>query len=457
MEKEIFPNLIKLADKKYSIEAIRIETEIKHKMDDAREKMGILGLGNSSSLAREILKINLSGIKEKIDKKFEIDSEIIISEIPNINEMKFLTDRLAELVDSEKSSLKTKLKENYGKFINEYDYQKLETEINSHLESKKIELEIKKEKSTDSKAYAIHSDNISEEIAKEIDYVNRYSKIIFKERLIEINEQRVILDLSGKCDDEKDFNNRILALNTILQWLNNEFFEKNQITKIGQVNKLEALLKKIHPNYDPEIIKIFRMIIKLRLKYPIHIDSQEFIDTAKEFNEIYPNIDWGNLWDKVIAKFIEALKRLRANLIEIREIKDTSQMKADKNVMVLKKQGMRIWETIFIEMKKGCTPISSFMGRFSDYDKRDKNNKEFLMRRWRAFLVFIEKDFVVACEEKEEFNRHYDREDLVNWQKKLKNNVVYILSKKGNQFLEKLNKAIKKGDKKIIINLNFND
>jgi len=146
IEKNI-AELIPLADKKFDIEKEKINYELKSNENDMREKLDLIGLRNSSVLAKNILDINIEGIRKKLEKKLEIDKDIIYTGrlINTEEDVNFLYKRLEKLADYEKDLLKIKIKEIYQKCY-PTNVVIIENEIDRLLQEILISLEVIKKK-----------------------------------------------------------------------------------------------------------------------------------------------------------------------------------------------------------------------------------------------------------------------------------------------------------------------
>ena len=79
--------------------------------------------------------------------------------------------------------------------------------------------------------------------------------------------------------------------------------------KDGSINYLEVFLKENYFNYDLNIIKRLRRIIKIRIMF-VHKVTPESINAIKELGENYPDINYKKLWYKILLDFYASLRQL---------------------------------------------------------------------------------------------------------------------------------------------------
>ena len=84
--------------------------------------------------------------------------------------------------------------------------------------------------------------------------------------------------------------------------------------KDGSINYLEVFLKENYFNYDLNIIKRLRRIIKIRIMF-VHKVTPESINAIKELGENYPDINYKKLWHKILLDFYASLRQLEEILL----------------------------------------------------------------------------------------------------------------------------------------------
>ena len=134
-----------------------------------------------------------------------------------------------------------------------------------------------------------------------------------KERLLLLKQERILLDLFKEANSQEDFTHRVCALANIVASLNIKILRK--LTKIDDkemksISLLEAYLKTLD-NKSVDIIKIFRNIIRLRQRYPIHCDNVDGVVDAHTFFKIeYPVKEYNKAWKILINYYASALKKI---------------------------------------------------------------------------------------------------------------------------------------------------
>lgn len=172
----------------------------------------------------------------------------------------------------------------------------------------------------------IQTEHDQRDTVNQIIQQRRNINLLFDERygikLFKQNEQAII-DITKPCAAEEDFNNRVLSLANLVTEIETEEIKKHlkvaSANLTGSINILGALLKEISTFYDQTIIKNLRMIQTLRSKkFPIHVDTPEFIEALKYFGFPFPVTDWQALWDTVLQKYLESLNGLEQCLKDSR-------------------------------------------------------------------------------------------------------------------------------------------
>ncbi len=150
-DKKIISELASLADQKYEVEQAKIKAEIEMEEKEIIEQNGTQGLRWSSVLARELLNMNIAGIRRKICLRLELDKNIIFSSqtIKSEEEIVFLYNRLKAIADSERKVLKEKImaiyKECHTENLLSTDTCKINKEIDMSLQGCLTDLKIEKE------------------------------------------------------------------------------------------------------------------------------------------------------------------------------------------------------------------------------------------------------------------------------------------------------------------------
>lgn len=180
----------------------------------------------------------------------------------------------------------------------------------------------------DASAQVIHSERIVKDIVIRIVQTRRNINLLYssysetKTNLFKQNEM-AIFDISRLCANEDDFNNRVLSLSNLVGEIESDAV-KSQIKAehgdlSGSISIIEASLNELQPDYDTRIIKNLRMIQRLRSKkYPIHVDTPEFVEALQYFGFSFPVTDWQALWEAALGAYLQALEGLERVLESMR-------------------------------------------------------------------------------------------------------------------------------------------
>jgi len=127
-----------------------------------------------------------------------------------------------------------------------------------------------------------------------------------------LRESDSILDLTGVCENEDDFTNRILTLARIVDEINYKEIKEKLGLSGESINILESILKEHFSNYDREIIENLREIrIPRSEKYQTHTDTQRFLKVLKNWGFSIPPEDWNEVYTSALKKYLESIRGLR--------------------------------------------------------------------------------------------------------------------------------------------------
>jgi len=199
-------------------------------------------------------------------------------------------------------------------------------EFGKGTEEIKVERKISKEEAINFQI--LRAEKEAEKICDQIVETRRVINILFESKFhtkLFRDYEKAILDIRKLCTNEDEFNNKIQALTILINEIETEKIKELIINKdnlaSGSINILERFLEEKIPGYNKEIVTIFRNIVTLRSKkYPTHPDQPEFIKAQKYFGiDSYPP-NWGELWQKVLRKYLEALNKLKVNINNFNKI-----------------------------------------------------------------------------------------------------------------------------------------
>jgi len=309
-----------LSDLLYSRERDRISSELKKDLPEISEEFNLHGTFYSGMHVNKILDRRLEAIKQFVNFRIKLDAQEIdkIVDIITVEISEKIFERAKQLIEGQIKNLKFEMEkfcrhfpgpDSYLDLINSrikdeknklISYAKREVDIFQKQSESNVQIDGKKEKKF-----------IVFEIIEKIDSINLLMKKHYKIKLFDIQEHKVWNELSELCQNKKDFLLNIKSISNLIDWVNIKKL-KNLLKvppKDGSINYLEVFLKENYLNYDLNIIKRLRRIIKIRIIF-VHKVSPESINAIKELGENYPDINYKKLWHKILLDFYASLIRL---------------------------------------------------------------------------------------------------------------------------------------------------
>lgn len=172
-------------------------------------------------------------------------------------------------------------------------------------------------------AEEIQENKLAGEIIQYRDLINAIVYNNHSKRLIELDQERNLLEFFKSAKTNEDFSHRIASLGALIGKLNKKLLIKlteSTDNSLGTIALLELLVKK----YDEEkiiITEILRQINRLRQAYPIHTDKATGVISAHEYFGIdYPVTNYDKAWKILLGKYLFSLKNL-FELIKINMMK----------------------------------------------------------------------------------------------------------------------------------------
>lgn len=162
-----------------------------------------------------------------------------------------------------------------------------------------------------------------DELVNEIIDARKNLNVIFERKFktkLFIQHEMAVNDLRKPCSDEEQFNNRILGLAILIDGIETRAILELIMAKVepGAVNLLEKLLDKRVGEYDKTPITNLRKIIALRSKkYPVHKDDPKYLDALNYFGFTEMPPDWQNLWEAILHRYLESLKKIISILLRV--------------------------------------------------------------------------------------------------------------------------------------------
>lgn len=162
-------------------------------------------------------------------------------------------------------------------------------------------------------------EGVIEEIINTRRNINLLFKRKFGTRLFKENEM-AINTIRKPCSNEEEFTNRIASLALLIDEIETDKIKGLIKSKpeAGSINLLETFLSENSPNFDETIIKNLRMIMILRSKkFPIHKDDPRLLEALSYFDFTSLTLDWQDLWEKVLLRYLDSLRGLSTILMSI--------------------------------------------------------------------------------------------------------------------------------------------
>lgn len=132
------------------------------------------------------------------------------------------------------------------------------------------------------------------------------------EKLLQLNEERNLLDFFKTAKTEEEFSHRISSLGEVSRNMNVKILRKltNETdTKLGSVALLDKLLTSLG-RQDKSTTEILRNIGRIRQGYPVHTDITGVIQGCKYFELKYPVEDYESTWTALLNFYLTSLKQL---------------------------------------------------------------------------------------------------------------------------------------------------
>jgi len=309
-----------LSDLLYSRERDRILSELKKDLPKISEEFNLHGTFYSSMHVNKILDRRLEVLKQLVNFRMKQDMQEIskLFDVVTAEICEKIYERAKQLIESQIDNLKFEMEKFCRHFPGPDSYldlinSRIKDEKNKLISYAKREVNIfqKQSESNVQRDEKKERKLIVSEIIEKIDSINLLMKKHYKIKLFDIQEHKVWNELSELCQNKKDFLLNIKSISNLIDWVNIKKL-KNLLKvppKDGSINYLEVFLKENYLNYDLNIIKRLRRIIKIRIMF-VHKVTPESINAIKELGENYPDINYKKLWHKILLDFYTSLRQL---------------------------------------------------------------------------------------------------------------------------------------------------
>lgn len=170
--------------------------------------------------------------------------------------------------------------------------------------------------------YSILSDDISELR----DQINTVARALIGDRLLELPQERALLDAYKAADTPEAFRHRILSLAGLCQAINKAALARainvEKPEDIGSISLLHQYLLTLVTDQRSvqEITDVWKSVNELRKGYPTHVDhTAKFLAAHDYFGITYPISDYPASWEKVLKAYYDSLAKLLDVLGNVRE------------------------------------------------------------------------------------------------------------------------------------------
>lgn len=166
---------------------------------------------------------------------------------------------------------------------------------------------------------------LSDDIAEIRDQINAISGDLLGDRLLELPQERAILDVYKPAETPEEFRSRVQSLAGICTAMNKtimgNYLKKESTRDIGSILLLEELLCTFaSPDKVTEICNVLKNVNELRKGYPAHGDNTEKFLSAHDFFGIsYPITNHESSWERILGAYFRAMKLLTQVLANRRE------------------------------------------------------------------------------------------------------------------------------------------
>lgn len=157
---------------------------------------------------------------------------------------------------------------------------------------------------------------LSDDISEVRDQINAISKGLLCDRLLELPQERAILDVYKPAHTVEEFRARVQSLAGICVALNKSAISKgsgnNNTKETGSIVLLSELLEQYSSADEADrICDVLKKINELRKGYPAHGDNTtKFLKAHSFFNIKYPISDFQSAWESILGAYFRSMKQL---------------------------------------------------------------------------------------------------------------------------------------------------
>lgn len=192
--------------------------------------------------------------------------------------------------------------------------QEREYDINELAEVDGYEEEILRgETNTKTISEQISINQLAGDIIQYRDLINALVYNKHDEKLLELDQERNLLEFFKTAYSNEDFSHRIASLGGLIGKMNKRLLKalsNESDNSFGTIALLEKFVINIGGK-DSEITIPLRQINRLRQAYPIHTDKAKGVIEAHGYFDLdYPINDYEQAWETVLDRYLKSLKNL---------------------------------------------------------------------------------------------------------------------------------------------------
>ena len=159
----------------------------------------------------------------------------------------------------------------------------------------------------------IKENQLAGEIIQYRDLINALIYQKYSERLIELDQERNLLEFFKSAKSNEEFSHRIASLGWLVGLMNKKLLKKmsgNPDNNFGTIKLLEEYINLIGGDTE-KTTKVLKQINRLRQGYPIHTDKANGVIEAHSFFNIdYPIKDFKSAWEKLLKSYLDVLREI---------------------------------------------------------------------------------------------------------------------------------------------------
>jgi len=158
---------------------------------------------------------------------------------------------------------------------------------------------------------------LSDDISEVRDQINALARNLLGDKLLELPQERAILDVYKPANSAEEFRSRVQSLAGISTSINKPIIGKElgkgKTYDLGSIVLLEELLTNFSsPQSASDVCGVLKNINELRKGYPAHGDNTDKFLISHDFFKIsYPIEDFQASWESILGAYFKAMRGLR--------------------------------------------------------------------------------------------------------------------------------------------------